>query len=212
MNSWIRKSWLALSLVFVAGVSAVEMKAQSRLLVTTRNGVKYEFEIGAGRKVVLPLRVKDAATGATLKLGVRDVVTIVTAEGSPAVDGVTRWEVQRVATPSLIQGKRNTELLLLEVVAGSAAGTVYRWVRTTVRNGVAHFGLWYGVKPEGAERVYPFVQDGKVWFRDMKMVLGDSCPSFVAAATAKYMKGKGHLDRQKRLKEHPADILELQAK
>jgi hypothetical protein len=212
MNSFIRKSWLALPVAAVLGFWPGGAMAQSRLVATTHDGGKYEFEIGAGRSVALPLSVKDEATGNTLRLTVRDVDHIVTAEGAPAVGGVRRWEVQRVATPSLVQGRRNTDRRLLDVVAVDSVGTLYRWVRASEQNGTKHFGLWYGIKPVGAKTVYPFIQDGKVWFRDLRLVLGSTCPAFVDAATAKYMEGKGRLDRQASLRQHPEEILSLQVK
>ena len=194
-----------------SGLTGIVM-AQSRLIVKTRGGATYELEVGGAGKVVLPVKVTDVATGATLKLGVSDVVSIVSADSSKSPDGVTRREVQCVAMPSLIRGKKNTSLRLLDVMRRNSTGTVYRWEQETKQNGESHFGLWYGVKPEGAESVYPFIQDGKVWFRDMKMVLGATCHSFVEAANEKYLSGKNRLADQEDLKRHPIKILDLQVK
>lgn len=204
------KTMISLAAAWLISAAGSSTQAQNHLIFHLTEGGTYEMDIPAGAKVNLPVHVNDAATGEKERLDLKNVDRIEATDKSHPIDGCTEWEVRRVLTPSIIQGKRNTELRLLGVVKKGDVGTVYRWEVATFQNGSERFGLWYGILPKGAEHVYPYIQDSRVWLRDLKMTMRQEAPAFVEAANAKYNKGKDKLRNQASLKQHPTEILELQ--
>lgn len=209
-KSVIFKTLFSLAAAWLMTGTMQRVQAQNHLIFHLTEGGTYEMDIPAGAKVSLPIQVGDAATGSKERLSLKNVERIEATDKSHPIDGCTEWEVRRVLTPSVIKGKHNTELRLLDVVKRGETGTVYKWEVTTFQNGSNRFGLWYGILPKGAEHVYPYIQDSRVWFRDLKMTMRREAPAFVEAANAKYNKGKDKLRNQASLKQHPTEILELQ--
>lgn len=212
-----QKILLALSLCIIVTLASAKVrigaKAQvNHFLVTLVDGSQFNVDLPLGQKPAIPLKVVDKTTGNTVKYSGKDVVSMELSTANSPIDGCRRWEVRRVATPSLIQGLKNTDLRLLGVVKADGEKRVYRWTVKKPNQDEKDFsGIWYGVALEADEVVYAFIQDGKVWFRDMQLILGKTHRDFVKAANAYYVSGKKSVidERQAQLKKNPEKILEL---
>lgn len=199
-----------LSLGYTQLASAAE---GNQFSVTLSDGQKLAVTLPANEKPALPMELPNATGTGTEKYNAADIVCVELTDPQARIDGFHRWEVKKVATPSVMLGVKNTESRLLGVVKKTAAGTVYKWIITQKRGDNAadtFFGLWYGFCPSKGEIVYPFIQDGKVWLRDINMILGKTAPDAVQAVNAYYVKGKKKTTdvRKEELKRHPASILE----
>lgn len=207
MKSVCKTILIALPLFFTGSLKAQNLK----LAITNDDGEKAEIVMPENSVIDLPLKGKDTTTGKTVRFKAKNVNHIDLIEGKSS-DGCTRWDVQEVATPSIILGKRNTEMRLLGVVAQDKAkgATVYKWTVKNKQEGGNRSELWYGIMLKDIEIVYPFIQDGKVWFRDMMFTFKNTNPEFMEAVNAYYVKDKKSITepRQTALKKNPALILE----
>lgn len=199
------------SLVYVFGAQAA---SNNQCVITLSDGQKIMTSLPSNQMPQLPLTLPDATGKSTANYGANDIVSVELTDSKARIQGCRRWEVHKVATPSIMLGVKNTEKRLLGVVAENAGAKVYKWILTQQRGDNAsdtHFGLWYGILPTGAEVVYPFIQDSKVWFRDMGIVLGKTNPDFVKTINAYYIKGKKKVtdERKEALKQRPASILDV---
>ena len=181
------------------------------LIITHDDGEKAEIVMPENAVIDLPLKGKDAQTGKTVTFKAKNVNHIDLKSGE-ASDGCTRWDVEAVATPSVMLGKRNTELRLLGVIAQDkqTGAKIYKWtVKSKQANGMRS-NPWYGIMLKDTEVVYPFIQDGKVWLRDMVFTYKDTNPEFMNAINEYYVNGKKSITetRQTELKKNPTSILE----
>ncbi len=157
-----------------------------------------------------PCRLADPSTRQLVQYPDTAIAAISLDEGESPINGCSRWEACHIATPSLLFGKQHTELRLVGVVASSAGrGTVYRWFLPSKSSPQNATAAWYGIRPEDSSIVYPFIQNGQLWLRDLSMVFGKTHPGFVQTVKEYYQKGKrSEIEARKaRLMESPADIL-----
>ena len=202
----------------VLALAFTALKAQNTLQkvrVTLQNGQKMELAVKAATwKPTLPCRFEDTANNQEYEFTGTDLQKVELIQPSATIDGCSQWTVCDIATPSIILGRKHTEKRLVGVVASNSKGTIYKWtVKQQIGTDKAetHIGLWYGIQLNEEESVYPFIQDSKVWFRDIKMIMGDNHPDFVKAVNNYYIKGKKSVvdERQAQLKAKPALLLEL---
>lgn len=198
-------------LVYTQGVKAI---TDNQFVVTLSNGQKISVSFPVNVVPELPFTFPDATGKNTLKYDVNNITSIELVKSQATIQGCHRWEVCKVATPSIILGLKNTEKRLLGLVAKNSNGKVYKWILSQhhVDNiSDTHYALWYGILPSGSDVVYPFIQDSKVWFRDIDMVLGKTNSDFVQAVNEYYIKGKKKItdEHKEELKQHPGSILDL---
>jgi hypothetical protein len=185
-----------------------------RFIATLTDGHKVSFTLPNNQAPTLPLKLPGASGSDLVSYNWKDISCVELIDASSAIDGCTKWEVKKVATPSVILGIKHTDKQLLGVVRNTNKGTVYRWiVKQTAGSGTsnAHYALYYGVAPQGSEIVYPFIQDNQVWLRDLHFALGRNYPDFVQAVDNYYIKGSHSqaAERQAKLKDNPTTILDL---
>lgn len=198
-------------LIYTQGVKAV---TDNQFVVTLSDGQKISVSLPNNAIPELPLTFPDATGKTTLKYDVNNITSIELVKPQAAIQGCHRWEVCKVATPSIILGLKNTEKRLLGLVSENANGKIYKWILSQHHGdniSETHYGLWYGILLSGSDVVYPFIQDSKVWFRDINMILGKSNSNFVQAVNDYYIKGKKKItdEHKEELKQHPASILDL---
>ena len=191
---------------------ATAATAQPRVQLSLKDGRNVLLQLpSAGWKPSLPCRLVHPETQQYVEYPDTLISSLTLETGNEPIDGCTRWETCRIANPSLILGKRHTELRLVGVAENrKGKGVLYRWTLVSRHNSQNSPTLWYGIRPEGSEIVYPFIQDGRLWLRDLPLVLGKSHPAFVRAVRNYYQKGKHSVveERTQQLLSRPSDILD----
>lgn len=206
-----RNHLAAVFLLLSMSTATAQSQSLPRVTLMLKNGQSIQLCLPSRNwKPSLPCPLADPATQELTQYPDTAISSISLDTNESPINGCSRWEACRIATPSLIFGKQHTELRLIGVVASSAGrGTVYRWFLPSRRSPQDVTAAWYGIRPEGSTTVYPFIQDGELWLRDLSMVFGKTHPEFVNAVKSYYQKGKrSEIEAHtKRLMESPADIL-----
>ena len=204
------------TLVGIPSLCSAKIKAgttvtENRYLVTLNNGQQFEYILPSQQEIKLPIKAEGKMTGKKVKLGIKHIKSIEMASTGKPIGGIRRWEVHPIATPSVFLGKHHVNNRLLAVLKQKNGATVYQWTVERSNGDKKEQTIWYGVLPDSAEKVYPFVQDGKVWLRDIKMALGDTHPDFVEAVQNYYVRAAANEaeERRESLRRHPAEILDV---
>ncbi len=191
--------------------AAVQSQPLPRVTLALKNGQAIRLCLPSAQwKPSFPCRLADISTRQLVQYPDTAISAISLDEGESPINGCSRWEACHIATPSLLLGKQHTELRLVGVVASAdGRGTVYRWFLPSRHSPQSATAAWYGIRPEGSSVVYPFIQDGQLWLRDLSMVFEKTHPEFVHAVKSYYQKGKRSETeaRKARLMKNPADIL-----
>ena len=195
-----------LAALLLAAASVVKAQEPQKLILLLVDETEYEVEWTSNRVPELPIYRRNAA-GQKERMGKSEVLSIRLADESRPIKGYTRWEVRKVACPSLLQGNKNTETRLIGVRAESEDATIYGWMGDGTDDTPGD--IWYGVRLADSDVVYPFVQDNVVALRDLRYVFGSTYPAFVNAVMQYYCKGKRSLqnERQKELRTKPYTLL-----
>ncbi|HCE47833.1 MAG TPA: hypothetical protein DEQ84_04115 [Prevotellaceae bacterium] len=206
-----RNHLAAVFLLLSMATATAQTQSLPRVTLMFKNGQSIRLCLPSRNwKPSLPCSLADPATQELAQYPDTVISSISLDAGESPINGCSRWEACHIATPSLIFGKEHTELRLIGVVATSAGrGTVYRWFLPSRRSPQDATAAWYGIRPEGSSTVYPFIQDGQLWLRDLPMAFGKTHPEFVSAVKNYYQKGK-RSEKESRIRhllESPADIL-----
>ncbi len=191
--------------------NSIFLNAQGvRLVVTTDEGERLEILMLDNSPIELPLRGVDVRTDEVVTFKAKKLNSVELKQGV-ASDGCRRWDVQEVATPSILLGSKNTEMRLLGLVAydNVKGATIYKWIVKDNQGNGNNLYWWYGIMLKGNDVVYPFIQNGVVWVRDMIFTFKDSHPDFVKAVNDYYVDANQSLcqQRQAELRRNPLSIL-----